>query len=136
MKDVTWVPDLADVFQVSASLRVLGDLTADEDVQVNGLVDGRIDLGGHTLTVGPEGTVQGEVFAAHVMVLGKVDGDIVASSRVEMGPTACVTARIRAPRVVLADGAWFKGRIDAQASAQGELGEAEGSLEPSTASGA
>ncbi|MCL4847223.1 MAG: polymer-forming cytoskeletal protein [Acidobacteria bacterium] len=92
--------------------RVHGEVVADADLIVEGTVIGDMDLPGHALTIAEGGSVTGTVFARLVDVAGTVSGSITASDRVEFLPSARVSAEVSAPRVVLADGARFGGRID------------------------
>jgi len=91
---------------------VRGEVIADVDLIVEGTVVGDMDLPGHALTIAEGGSVTGTVFARLVDVAGTVSGSITASDRVELLPSARVSAEVSAPRVVMADGARFGGRID------------------------
>jgi cytoskeletal protein CcmA (bactofilin family) len=91
---------------------VQGEVIAEADLIVEGTVVGDMDLPGHALTIAEGGSVTGTVFARLVDVAGTVAGSITASDRVEFLPSARVSAEVSAPRVVMADGARFGGRID------------------------
>lgn len=97
---------------IGAFLRITGELSGDENVVVHGQVDGTISLVGTDLTVGQSGRVNAEVHANSVVVEGEVVGDITAEGRVEVAATGSIQGDIRAGRVVLAEGARFRGRID------------------------
>lgn len=103
-------------------LTITGELRGDEDIEIGGRVEGTISLRGHRLTVGPTGRLHAEVHAREVFVAGLIVGDITAAERVEISATGSVQGQICAPRVVLADGARFRGKIDMGPIPQ-ELGE-------------
>jgi cytoskeletal protein CcmA (bactofilin family) len=95
------------------SLSIKGDLAAAEDVTVNFSLDGTIDVGSHRLAITEGANVQASVKAASVEVRGRLDGHI-AADRVELGPTAVVTASVVAPKLVLHDGAQLTGPVNTE----------------------
>ena len=88
-----------------------GEITGDEHVLVEGLVEGTIRITGH-LRVGPGGTVKATVSAQSVVVAGELVGDCHAAERVEIEAAGRLTGNIRAPRVVIVEGATFRGTSD------------------------
>ena len=90
---------------------IKGELTGDEDVLVEGTVEGQIRIS-RDLRIGPGGTVKATVEAQSVVVSGELLGDCRASQRVEIQATGRLTGNIGAPRVVIAEGATFKGNSD------------------------
>ena len=99
---------------IGKSVHINGELSGNEDITVDGSVDGKIALKGHNLAIGPNGRIRAEVSAKSVLVVGRVVGNITAEDRVEVTDAGTVHGDIRAPRVVLADGARFTGAIDMQ----------------------
>ena len=97
---------------IGQSVQIDGELTGQEDLVIDGKIDGKIVLDGHHLTVGPNGRIHAEVHAKSVQVNGEVSGNIVADDKVEISSTGSVLGDITAPRVALADGSSFKGSID------------------------
>src|ERR1019366_4222327 len=95
-------------------LAVRGELSGSEDLVVDGDVDGSIALHGQSLTVLPNGRVRANIEAGNVVVHGRVDGDIHASDRVELLKSASLTGNISTARILIEDGAFFKGTIDMQ----------------------
>ena len=100
------------VANIGQSVRLKGDLTGNEDLTIDGRVEGKIDLKDHHLTIGPNGHIKAEVHAKSVVVNGALVGNIVADDKVEIASSGSVEGDIRAPRVALADGSSFKGSID------------------------
>ena len=100
------------VVNIGQSIHIKGELTGNEDLTIEGKVEGKIFLKDHNLTIGANGKVTAEVQAKTVMVVGEVIGNIVADDKVEVAASGTMRGDISAPRVVLADGAKFKGTID------------------------
>ena len=88
-----------------------GDITGEEDVLVQGTVEGTIRVG-RDLRVGPGGCVKATVSAQSVLVAGEIIGDVQAAQRVHLEASGKLTGNIRAPRVVIVEGATFKGNSD------------------------
>ena len=97
---------------IGQSIQIKGELTGNEDLTIEGKVDGRINLKDHNLTVGPNGRITADIHAKNVTVVGEVVGNIAADDKVEVAETGSMKGDIVAARVVLADGASFKGAID------------------------
>src|SRR6185436_19362680 len=100
------------VVNIGQSIHIKGELTGNEDLTIEGKVDGKIFLKDHNLTIGANGKIAAEIQAKTVMVVGEVVGNITADDKVEVAASGTMRGDISAPRVVLADGAKFKGSID------------------------
>ena len=96
---------------IGKTIRIRGDIAGDEDVLIDGHLEGKIELT-KALTIGRNADVKAEVQAASVAVSGRFQGHISASTRVEIDGSANVVADIATPRVSIADGAYFKGSVD------------------------
>jgi cytoskeletal protein CcmA (bactofilin family) len=105
-------PQMDKIVNIGQSIHIKGELTGNEDLTIEGKVEGKVLLKDHNLTVGANGKIIAEVQAKTVMVLGEVTGNITADDKVEVAATGTMRGDIQAPRVVLADGAKFKGAID------------------------
>src|ERR1041385_787407 len=103
----------SDVAHIGKSVIVKGELSGSEDLYLDGEVEGTIELSGNSLTVGPNGRVRANTNAKDIIVHGKVNGNLRAD-RVELKKSALVTGDIITQRVVIEDGAFFKGGIDIQ----------------------
>jgi cytoskeletal protein CcmA (bactofilin family) len=97
---------------IGRSITIRGDVSGDEDLVIQGTVEGTVDLKQHTLTIGPEGKVKAEVTGRKVMVEGEIHGNLRALEHVVLRGTARVQGDLAAPRVVIEDGAVFRGNID------------------------
>jgi len=100
------------IVNIGQSIHIKGELTGNEDLTIEGKVEGKVFLKDHNLTVGANGKIVAEIQAKTVMVLGEITGNITADDKVEVAATGTMRGDIQAPRVVLADGAKFKGSID------------------------
>ncbi|HKC12696.1 MAG TPA: polymer-forming cytoskeletal protein [Vicinamibacteria bacterium] len=96
---------------IGSKTTVKGEITGDEDILVEGVVEGQIRIS-RDLRVGAGGVVKANVEAQSVVVSGELVGDCQASQRVEIQATGRLTGNIRSPRVVIAEGATFKGNSD------------------------
>jgi cytoskeletal protein CcmA (bactofilin family) len=97
------------------TLKFRGELSAQEDLIVQGSVEGSIT---HTqsLTIGTDGTMKGDIRARIIVIDGKVEGDLYATESVNIRATAKVKGNVFAPRVGINEGAFFQGQIDMQPS--------------------
>ena len=100
------------IVNIGQSVQIKGELTGNEDLTIEGMVDGKILVKDHNLTIGANGRITAEVHAKTVVVVGSVTGNITADDKVEIAPSGTVNGDIRAPRVAISDGAKFKGSID------------------------
>ncbi len=103
----------AEVAHIGKSVLIKGELSGSEDLYLDGEVEGNVDLKGHGLTVGPHGRVRAHTQAREVVVHGTIDGNIHAE-RVELKKSSVVVGDIVTQRVMVEDGAYFKGAIEVQ----------------------
>ena len=97
---------------VSAGLRVKGEISGNEDLLVNGIVECPIQLEEKILTVGPSGKLTANVVAREVIVFGEVKGNLVARDRIQIKKEGSVVGDLTTGRIVIEDGANFKGSIE------------------------
>jgi cytoskeletal protein CcmA (bactofilin family) len=107
------------LINLGKSMRIKGELSGDEDLTIEGRLDGKITLGEHALTIGSNGQIKAEIRAKSVVIAGELVGNVTATDKVEVASTGSVLGDLRAPRVVLADGARFRGSIDMEPQASG-----------------
>ncbi|MEE3330978.1 MAG: polymer-forming cytoskeletal protein, partial [Myxococcota bacterium] len=101
-----------NVATIGKSIVFKGDLSGDEDLQIDGMVDGGIQLANHQLTIGDTGRAQAQLYAKSVVVIGQVTGNITATELVELQSSATVEGDIHTPRLVIADGAVLNGTVE------------------------
>jgi cytoskeletal protein CcmA (bactofilin family) len=97
---------------IGPSIVIKGDLSGEEDVLVEGRVEGKIEFNQNALTIGTSGKVKADLFGRTITIEGHVDGNLFAREQAVVRPSGTVHGNITAPRVVLEDGAKFKGGID------------------------
>lgn len=97
---------------IGRSITIRGDVTGEEDLLIQGRVEGSVDLQQQAVIVGREGRVKANIIGRVVTVEGEVEGDLTAQEQVILRGSARVQGDITAPRVVLEDGANFRGLVD------------------------
>jgi cytoskeletal protein CcmA (bactofilin family) len=105
-------PAVAPAAQIGKSVVIKGEVNGREDLTVEGSIEGTMELREHVLTIGPHGHIKAEIFAKVVIVEGAVTGTITASEKVDLRETGSVDGDLVAPRVAIADGAHFRGRVE------------------------
>ena len=103
---------------IGRSITIKGEVTGDEDILIQGRVDGSVNLKQQSVTVGPEGRVKADITGRTVIVEVEVECNLKAQDQVILRATAAVQGDITASRLVLEDGAVFRGGVD--------MGEPEG----------
>jgi cytoskeletal protein CcmA (bactofilin family) len=101
---------------IGPSIFINGDLSGDEDLVIEGRVEGKIDLKQHNVTIGRNGRVRADVFGNTVIVEGEVDGNLFALQQAILRQSGAVRGNITAPRVMLEDGSRFRGSIDMESA--------------------
>jgi cytoskeletal protein CcmA (bactofilin family) len=97
---------------IGQSIVFKGELSGEEDLEIDGQVEGSVKLANNELTVGANGNLKAEVTAKSIVVVGRVQGDLTATERIEIQSTGIVDGDIRAPRLVIQEGAVLNGGID------------------------
>ncbi len=96
---------------IGKTIKIDGEVKSDEDVIIEGQVKGKVEVG-KTLTIGKHGYVNAEITARIVRILGKVEGNVKAIYKVEIVPEGKLYGNIKAPKIVIAEGALFKGSVE------------------------
>ena len=94
------------------SVIVKGQIVSREDLTIDGEVEGTVELQEHRLTVGPNGKVLASVKAREIVVLGTIHGNVETTDKIDIRKDAKLVGDIRTARIVIEDGAYFKGNID------------------------
>jgi len=97
---------------IGPTIFIKGDLTGEEDLIIEGRVEGKIQLKQHNVIIGKHGRVQADIFGKVISIEGEVQGNLHGEEQVLLKPTSIVRGNLTAPRVVLEDGSNFKGSID------------------------
>jgi cytoskeletal protein CcmA (bactofilin family) len=119
---------------IGKSVVIKGELSASEDLTIEGQVEGKVDLRQNTLTIGTNARITAQVSAKVVIVMGHVHGNISATEKVDIRDNGSVDGDLSAPRVAIAEGAHFRGSIDMQQAKAGDAKPAAASTPPHAAS--
>jgi len=98
--------------RLGASLHVKGEITGNEDLAIDGSVEGLVHLEDRKLTIGASAKVTADVIAREVVVYGNVKGNLRARDRIEIKKDGSVIGDLTTARIMIEDGAYFKGSIE------------------------
>ena len=97
---------------IGSTIRIKGDVSGDENLTVDGTVEGTISVKQHILHVGKNGRVNADVFAKIIRIEGHVEGNLRAEEQVLLRASGVVRGNISSPRLTMEDGCSFKGSVD------------------------
>jgi cytoskeletal protein CcmA (bactofilin family) len=120
-------PFRADVAHIGKSVLIKGELSGSEDLYLDGEVEGSIDLREHSLVIGPNGRIRASITARELVLHGKVEGNVQATERVELKKSSTLMGDVSTQRIVIEDGAFFKGAIDIPKEPKNEVRKAAAS---------
>lgn len=100
-----------EMANIGKSISIKGDLSGNEDLVIEGKVEGKVELPNNQLTIGANGLAKAEINAKSVVVIGKVAGNVRGTERIEIQATGIVDGDVAAPRLVVAEGAVLNGSI-------------------------
>jgi cytoskeletal protein CcmA (bactofilin family) len=122
-----------EVAVIGPSIHIDGDLRGEEDLLIEGEVNGTVQLKNNSLTIGAQGKVRADVYAHSIYVDGLMEGDLFGSERVHIRKSAQVRGNVTSPRVSLEDGAKFKGSIEMDPQAVQGAASSRGMAPPKAA---
>ena len=102
---------------IGKSIVFKGELTGEEDLEIEGQVEGNVRLPNNQLTIGANGRLTAQVVAKSIIVIGRVKGNLTATERIEIQATGIVEGDVKAPRLNVQEGAVLNGGIDMSATA-------------------
>jgi cytoskeletal protein CcmA (bactofilin family) len=108
--------------RIGKSVVIRGEIKGGEDLIVDGRVEGTVTLTESRLTIGPNANVAADLTAKDVLILGQVQGNIVASGRVELRAGSTVEGDVHALRLAIEDNAVFRGKVDLTQGAKNREG--------------
>jgi len=103
---------------IGKAVKINGQIHSKEDLFVDGDVEGTLEAPDHRLTIGPNGKVHATIKAREVVALGNIQGNVEAADKIEIRKEARLIGDIRTARIIIEDGAYFKGSIDIVKSEQ------------------
>ena len=106
--------------RLGASLHIKGEISGNEDLHIDGTVEGLVQLDDRKLTVGASAKLTADVVAREVVVYGSVKGNLRARDRIEIKKDGSVVGDLTTARIMIEDGAYFKGSIEIDRTAAKE----------------
>ena len=103
---------------IGASIVIKGEVSGEEDLLIQGQVEGRVELKQHNVTIGKNGRVKADVLGKIISVEGEVRGNIYGEEKIVIRASGVLHGNIAAPKVTLEEGAKFKGSIDMDAKVE------------------
>jgi cytoskeletal protein CcmA (bactofilin family) len=98
---------------IGQGIRIKGEVTGSEDLYVDGLIDGKLNLANGSLTIGPNGNVKADVNAREVIIGGRVEGKVTGRDKVQLLGTSQVTGEVQTDRLAIEEGALLRGKVEA-----------------------
>jgi len=106
------VPQSKERAMIGPTIKIKGDLTSEEDLLIEGRLDGKIEMRKHSITIGKKGQIKADIYGRVIVIEGTVEGNLYGEEQLIVRQSGTVRGNIVAPRVALEDGSNFKGSID------------------------
>jgi cytoskeletal protein CcmA (bactofilin family) len=97
--------------RLGSTAKLKGEWTCDEDVIIEGQIQGKVDSGDHDLRIEKGAKVQADIRGKNITILGKVTGNVTASTKILVGSEAKMSGDLTAPQIAIKEGAKFKGAV-------------------------
>ncbi|MBZ5724481.1 MAG: polymer-forming cytoskeletal protein [Acidobacteriia bacterium] len=97
---------------IGKAVKIVGQIFSKEDLYVDGDLEGTVEALEHKVTIGPNGTLHAGIKAREVVALGNIQGNVEATDKIEIRKDAKLIGDIKTARIIIEDGAYFKGSID------------------------
>jgi cytoskeletal protein CcmA (bactofilin family) len=97
---------------IGSTIRIKGDVSGDENLTIDGAIEGTVSVKQHNLHIGKNGRVNADLHAKSIQVEGHVDGNLHADEKVVIRQSGVVRGNIVSPRLTMEDGCTFKGSVD------------------------
>jgi len=98
---------------ISQGIKIKGEVTGKEDLFIDGVLEGKLEMSGGSVTVGPNGKVKADIHAREIIVRGDVQGKLIARDRVQLWNTGHVVGEVQTDRLAIEDGAVLRGKVEA-----------------------
>jgi cytoskeletal protein CcmA (bactofilin family) len=112
-RENSFAPPSRSVACISHGIRIKGEVHGSEDLFIDGHVEGKLEIGDASLTVGPNGTVKADVNAREVIVHGRIEGKISGREKVQLSSTGNVTGEVQTERFAIEEGATLRRKVEA-----------------------
>ncbi len=114
-------PERGELVKIGKSICIKGEISGGQDVLIDGRLDGVIQLKENQVTIGENGKISGEIHAKVIIVLGEVVGNMFAGEKLEIKASGALKGDVTSPRLIIDDGAYFRGSIDMEVDGQRRL---------------
>jgi cytoskeletal protein CcmA (bactofilin family) len=98
---------------ISHGIRIKGEVHGSEDLFIDGHVEGKLEIGNASLTVGPNGSVKADINAREVIVRGRIEGKVIGREKVQLWSTGHVTGEVQTERLAIEEGGTLRGKVEA-----------------------
>ncbi len=98
---------------ISLGIKIKGEVSGKEDLLIDGTLEGKLDLTGAIVTIGPNGKVKADIVAREIVVRGSVIGKLAGRDRVQLWSTGSVAGEVQTERLAIEDGAVLRGKVEA-----------------------
>jgi len=98
---------------ISQGIKIKGEVTGKEDLFIDGVLEGKLEMSGGSVTVGPNGKVKADIHAREIIVRGDVQGKLIGRDRVQLWNTGHVVGEVQTDRLAIEDGAVLRGKVEA-----------------------
>ena len=109
------IEQLKEQSVIGRSISIKGEISGEEDLIIQGRVEGKIDLKKNNITVDKSGSIKGDIYGKSITIEGEVEGNLFGEKRIVLQPSGVVRGDMRAPAINLEEGAKFKGNIAMEA---------------------
>jgi cytoskeletal protein CcmA (bactofilin family) len=106
--------------RIGPSVQVKGEINGSEDLEIHGSVEGTVTLEERRLTIGPTAKVSADLSAREIVIYGSVKGNLKAKDRIEIKKDGSVVGDLSTARIMIEDGAYFKGSIEIEKGAEAQ----------------
>jgi cytoskeletal protein CcmA (bactofilin family) len=106
------IPPVRERAMIGSTIAIMGDLRGEEDLLIEGRLEGKVEMRSHSVTVGKSGRIKGDIYGKIVTIEGTVEGNLYGEEQLIVRQSGTVRGNIVSPRVALEDGSNFKGNID------------------------
>lgn len=106
------VPPVKEHAMIGSTISIKGDMSGEEDLLIEGRLEGKIESRRHAVIIGKNGRIKGDIYGKTITVEGTVEGNLYGEEQLIVRQSGTVRGNIVSPRVALEDGSNFKGSID------------------------
>ena len=97
---------------IGKSVILRGDVISSEDLMIDGVVEGTIEVGQHSLLIGVDAKIKADLVGRNITIGGSITGNVTATEKIDLKATGSITGDISTPRLAMADGAVIHGRVE------------------------